>query len=75
MGDRLKSVDPKAIKGVVTAEKADISNIVTQPNPVTGGWRLSFQCLFKGQASIELRAFLAQNDTPPSEVWIYRWTP
>lgn len=74
-GDRLKGVDPKTIKGVVTAEKADISNIVTQPNPVTGGWRLSFQCSVKGQASIELRAFLAQNDAPVSEVWIYRWTP
>ncbi|QIO99012.1 glucan biosynthesis protein G [Bradyrhizobium symbiodeficiens] len=75
MGDRLKSIDPKAVKGMVTAEKAEISNIVTQPNPATGGWRLSFQCSVKGQPSIELRAFLAQNDAPVSEIWIYRWTP
>lgn len=75
MGDQLKGVDPKTIKGVVTAEKAEISNVVTQPNPVTGGWRLSFQCAVKGQTSIELRAFLAQGEAPVSEVWIYRWTP
>lgn len=75
MGERLKNIDAKAIKGVVTAEKAEISNIVTQPNPETGGWRLSFQCAVKGQSSIELRAFLAQDDTAVSEVWIYRWTP
>uniref|UniRef100_UPI0025E5951A glucan biosynthesis protein G n=1 Tax=Tardiphaga sp. TaxID=1926292 RepID=UPI0025E5951A len=30
IGDKLKSIDPKKIKGVVTAEKAEIRNIVTQ---------------------------------------------
>lgn len=74
-GDQLKEIDAKTIKGVVTAEKAEISNIVTQPNPITGGWRLSFQCAVKRQAAIELRAFLTQNEEPVSEVWIYRWTP
>ncbi|WP_373568247.1 glucan biosynthesis protein G [Bradyrhizobium cajani] len=75
MGDELKGLDAKTVKGVVTAAKAEVSNIVTQPNPMTGGWRLSFQCAVKGQAAIELRAFLAQNEAPVSEVWIYRWTP
>ena len=75
MGDKLKAVDPKSIKGVVTAEKSEITNIVTEPNPETGGWRLSFQCSVKKQTPIELRALLAQNDTPISEVWVYRWTP
>jgi len=75
MGDTLKGLDPASIKGVVTAEKSEISNIVTQPNPETGGWRLSFQCAVKGQTAIELRALLMQNDAPISEVWIYRWTP
>lgn len=74
-GEQLKDIDAKTVKGVVTAEKSQISNIVTQPNPATGGWRLSFQCAVKGQTSIELRAFLTQNDAPISEVWIYRWTP
>jgi len=75
MGDKLKGIDPKTIKGVVTAEKSEITNIVTEPNPETGGWRLSFQCSVKNQAPIELRAVLVQNDAPISEVWIYRWTP
>jgi glucans biosynthesis protein len=75
MGDKLKSIDPKAIKGSVTAEKSEITNIVTEPNPETGGWRLSFQCSTKSKAAIELRAVLVQNDTPISEVWTYRWTP
>ena len=74
IGDRLKGIDAKAIKGVVTAEKSQVSNIVTQPDPETGGWRLSFQCAVKDQP-IELRALLTENDTPISEVWIYRWTP
>ena len=75
MGDKLKGIDPKSVKGVVTAEKSEITNIVTQPNPETGGWRLSFQCSVKSQTPIELRAVLVQNDKPISEVWIYRWTP
>ena len=47
IGDRLKSVDPNSIRGNVTAEKAEIKNIVTQPNPATGGWRLSFELSVK----------------------------
>ncbi|QQN65156.1 glucan biosynthesis protein G [Bradyrhizobium diazoefficiens] len=74
MGEKLKGVDPKSIKGMVTAEKSEITNIVTEPNPETGGWRLSFQCSVKSQTPIELRAALVQNDAPISEVWIYRWT-
>lgn len=75
MGAKLKGVDPKSIKGMVSAEKSEITNIVTEPNPETGGCRLSFQCAVKSQTPIELRAALLQNDAPISEVWIYRWTP
>ena len=67
-------IDPNTIKGVVSAEKSEVVNLVTQPNPETGGWRLSFEFAVKGQTSIELRAVLVQNDAPLSEVWIYRWT-
>jgi len=73
-GDKLKGLDPNSIKGQVSAEKSEVVNLVTQPNPETGGWRLSFQFSVKGQTSVELRAVLVQNDTPLSEVWIYRWT-
>ena len=73
-GERLKSVDPKILRGVVTAEKAKIQNIVTQPNPATGGWRLSFE-LLKEKAPVEIRASLMQDNEAVSEVWVYRWTP
>ncbi len=74
IGDKLKSVDPKSIRGVVTAEKAKVQNIVTQPNPVTGGWRLSFE-LSKEKVPVEIRASVMQDNEAVSEVWVYRWTP
>ena len=75
IGDKLKSIDPTKIKGVVTAEKAEIRNIVTQRNPQNGGWRLSFEMPVKSKAPVELRASLMQDDQAISEVWVYRWTP
>jgi glucans biosynthesis protein len=49
--------------------------VVTQPNPKSGGWRLSFN-LEPGNATVvELRAGLFENDAPLSETWVYRWTP
>ena len=75
IGDRLKSIDPNGIRGNVTAEKAEIKNIVTQPNPATGGWRLSFELSIKEKTPIELRASLMQGNESISEVWVYRWTP
>jgi glucans biosynthesis protein len=74
VGEKLKSADPKSLRGVVTAEKAKIQNIVTQPNPATGGWRLSFE-LAKEKTPVELRASLMQENEPLSEIWVYRWTP
>ena len=41
---------------------ATFSNIVAQPNPETGGWRLSFQLGIKDQTAIELRAISPMND-------------
>ena len=74
-GERLKSIDPGNIRGNVTAEKAEIKNIVTQPNPATGGWRLSFELSVKEKQPVELRAALMQGNEAISEVWVYRWTP
>ncbi|MFA6266614.1 MAG: glucan biosynthesis protein G [Pseudolabrys sp.] len=74
-GDKLKGVKAEAVRGVVTANFGKLKNVVTQPNPQTGGWRLSFN-LEPGNASVvELRASLMQNDEPLSETWVYRWTP
>ena len=74
-GERLKGLDPKTVKGIVSADKGEVSNIVTQPNPQTGGWRLSFQINVKDQSAMELRATLAENEAPVTEIWVYRWTP
>jgi len=75
IGDRLKSIDPNSVRGNVTAEKAEIKNIVSQPNPAIGGWRLSFELSVKEKTPIELRASLMQGNDAISEVWVYRWTP
>jgi glucans biosynthesis protein len=75
IGDKLKVVDPKKIRGLVSAEKAKIANIVTQPNPAIGGWRLSFELSTKEKAPVEIRASLMQDNDAISEIWVYRWTP
>ena len=72
-GDRLKGLDPESVKGVVSANNADVTNIVVQRNPETNGWRLSFQCAVDDMP-VELRAVLLHNDEQVSETWIYRWT-
>jgi periplasmic glucans biosynthesis protein len=75
IGDSLKKVDPKKIRGVVDAGKAKIQNIVTQPNPATGGWRLSFELPVKDKSPVEIRASLMQDNDALSEIWVYRWAP
>src|SRR6266436_8118333 len=74
-GDKLRLVDPKKIRGAVTAEKAKVQNVVTQPNPAIGGWRLSFELSVDEKVPVEIRASLMQENDPISEVWVYRWTP
>ena len=75
VGEKFKSVDPKSIRANLTAEKAEIRNVVTQPNPLTGGWRLSFELSGKDKNPLELRASLMQGNDAISEVWVYRWAP
>lgn len=72
-GDKLKSVDAAALRGVVTANKGEIRNVVAQP--AIDGWRLNFELLPQKETVIELRGQLLQGDEPVSEVWLYRWTP
>jgi periplasmic glucans biosynthesis protein len=74
VGERLKGIDAKAVRGVVTAGETKVENIVTQPNPLTGGWRLSFEVAASSKP-VELRATVLQGEDPVSEVWVYRWTP
>jgi glucans biosynthesis protein len=56
------------------ASAGTLRDIVLQPNPETGGWRLAF-VLDPGRAPVvELRARLKQGETALSETWLYRWT-
>lgn len=66
--------DQNAVTPNVSASKGDIHNLVLQPNPQTGGMRLSFELDTKGEALVELRAQLKNSDNPISETWLYRWT-
>lgn len=74
-GESLKGVKANAVRGVVSANFGKIENVVSQPNPETGGWRLSFNLNPESKPVVELRAQLMQGDEPLSEVWVYRWTP
>jgi glucans biosynthesis protein len=40
-------------------------------NPVTGGWRLSFQVQPKREEPLELRAFLEKDGDTLTETWSY----
>jgi glucans biosynthesis protein len=74
-GDKLQGAKPDAVRGVVSANFGKVTNIVTQPAPEDGGWRLSFNLDPQKAPVVELRAQLMQDDDPLSEVWVYRWTP
>jgi glucans biosynthesis protein len=75
VGESLNEVPHEEMRGNVWADSGKIKNVVTQPNPETGGWRLSFQLAPEKAAGVELRAQLMRGDTPLSEVWTYRWMP
>jgi glucans biosynthesis protein len=74
IGPALKSIDPKALQTTVTASKGAIKNLVLQPNPETGGMRISFELDTRNENLIELRGQLKTQDKPVSETWLYRWT-
>jgi glucans biosynthesis protein len=75
-GEKLKeATPPDRVRGAVWADKGKIDHVVTQPNPATGGWRLSFELAPNKEPVIELRAQLMRDDQPLSESWLYRWTP
>lgn len=58
----------------VTSSQGKISNVVVQPNPKTGGLRLSFDIDLGDIDMCELRAQLKRGNERVSESWLYRWT-
>ena len=75
LGENLKTAGPpENIRGLVNASPGTIQHVVSQPNPETGGWRLSFELAPGRESASELRAQLVLGEAMLSEVWLYRWT-
>jgi glucans biosynthesis protein len=58
----------------IGSSKGKIANPVVEPNPATGGFRLSFQLDQGGEKLAEMHARLMDGETPLTETWLYRWT-
>jgi periplasmic glucans biosynthesis protein len=58
----------------IGCSKGKIENPVAEPNPDTGGWRLSFQLDQGNEKLIEMHARLMNGEEPLTETWLYRWT-
>ena len=58
----------------VTSDKGQLRNMISTPNPATGGWRISFELVPGRESAIELHGRLMDGDTPLTETWLYRWT-
>jgi glucans biosynthesis protein len=75
VGDALKGLPAEAkLRAEVSGGPGRIQHAVAQPNPETGGWRMSFELDPQGAKLVELRAQLLGEAGPLSEVWLYRWT-
>ncbi len=75
-GDKLKQLPADAKPQLeANADHGKIVNPVLEPNPETGGWRISFELDPAGAKAVELRARIKLGDAPLTETWTYRWTP
>lgn len=59
---------------ISASEPGKIGDIYFEPNPVLGGYRLSFDFLTEGVAQTDLRVSVTSDGRPISEIWTYRWT-
>src|SRR5262249_46600652 len=60
------------IKAEVSTGQGQVSNIVSQPNPETGGMRVHFELDPAGSPLAELRARLVKGSEPVAGTWLYR---
>lgn len=75
IGESLKKLPTDTqVRGEVSANHGKIIDVVTQPNPHTGGWRLSFFLDPEKATAVELRARLVREQDTLSETWVFRWT-
>ena len=70
--DRFNEVEGPVAKA--SASAGAIRDLVSKPNPETGGVRVSFVFEPKGKESAELRLNLGDWDGRVPETWLYRWT-
>ena len=56
------------------ASAGKLQNMVVEPNPDLGTWRISLELVTEGKKLVELHARLMDGDKPLTETWIYRWT-
>jgi periplasmic glucans biosynthesis protein len=74
-GDALRALPAdRPPVGVVSTGPGDAAELIDQhvvKNPITGGWRLSFQLRPKTPGPIELRAYLASGSGALTETWSY----
>jgi periplasmic glucans biosynthesis protein len=75
-GGRLAELAPNTlVKPVITVSAGTVREVVAQPNPMTGGWRVNFVLATEGVKLCDLRCTLKLENELLSEVWSYRWTP
>lgn len=74
-GEAVRSLPPNATPAIdVGSSKGAIRNVVAEPNPNVGGWRILFELVPGGERLVEMHALLAADGRPLTETWIYRWT-
>ncbi|WP_428486469.1 glucan biosynthesis protein [Rhodopila sp.] len=75
VGDALKVLKPEAPPALdVGSDKGKIISSIAQPNPDSGGWRISLEIDLQDNKVVEMHARLMNADQPLTETWIYRWT-
>jgi glucans biosynthesis protein len=76
VGGRLADLTPDApVQVVVTTSAGTVKQPMVRPNPITGGWRVSFVLDPGGEKLCDMRSLLKLGEEPISEIWSYRWTP
>lgn len=70
-GDSGPAQSGGSLQGRVEGDESEVTNLVTQRNDVTGGWRVAFE-LADERADSELRLSLRKNGKIISETWTWR---
>jgi glucans biosynthesis protein len=79
-GPGLRSIPEEIVlQGVVSSRSSDgdaeVIEQQVQKNPVTGGWRLVFQVRPRGNAPLDVRAFLRRGEQTLTETWVETLEP